>query len=106
MGRGLGSRLFAACAASILTAVLMGGAAWAYYNPVDNNGVISACYNPTNGNMHLNVVGQCPTTGQKTPITWSVTGPQGLQGPQGPQGVQGPRGAQGDAGTNALSFAA
>src|SRR5690242_8541464 len=82
----LKSRLFIAVVASVTTLLVAGGVAWAVQSPVDANGVMHACYNPTNGNVHLDVVGHCPTTGQKTPITWSTQGPQGVQGIQGPQG--------------------
>jgi hypothetical protein len=84
------SRLFVACFASTLTAVVVGGAAWALQSPVDGSGVVHACYNPSNGNMHLDVKGSCPTTGQNTPITWSAQGPQGIQGIQGVAGPAGP----------------
>jgi hypothetical protein len=82
--------LFCCVATAIVTSVVVGGVAWALQSPIDGNGVIHACYNPTNGNMHLNVTGTCPATGQKTPITWSVTGPPG---PPGPPGTPGPPGA-------------
>jgi hypothetical protein len=95
MTRLLRSRLFIACIASTITAVVVGGIAWAVQSPVDSNGVIHACYNPSNGNMQLNVKGTCPTTGDKTPITWNVTGPQGVEGVQGVQGNQGVQGIQG-----------
>jgi hypothetical protein len=77
------SRLFAACAASVVTAAIVGGAAWAAktppQNPVDANGVVHACYNPANGSIELNVATACPAKGLSTPITWA-----GQQSPQTP----------------------
>jgi hypothetical protein len=78
------SRIFVACAAATVTAIAVGGVAWAVQSPVDAGHVVHACYDPTNGNMHLNVTGACPTTGQKTPITWNA---QGQPGPAGPKGL-------------------
>jgi hypothetical protein len=72
--------LFASARTAIVTSLVVGGVAWALQSPVDGNGVIHACYNPTTGAMHLNVKGTCPTTGQKTPITWNAQGPQGPPG--------------------------
>jgi Divergent InlB B-repeat domain len=67
------SRFFVACVASTVTALVVGGIAWAATSPVDSSGVIHACYNPNKGTLHLNVTGSCPTTGQRTPITWGGT---------------------------------
>jgi len=75
--RVLRSRFLIAVATAIVTATVVGSVAWAVQSPVDNAGVVHACYNPTNGNMHLDVVGHCPTTGQKMPITWNAQGPPG-----------------------------
>jgi len=49
------SRIFVACVASTVTALVAGGVAWAVQSPVDSRGVVHACYNPTTGGMHLNV---------------------------------------------------
>jgi hypothetical protein len=50
---------------------------------------VHACYNPSTGAVKLNVKGTCPFTGAKTPITWSVQGPQGPPGPHGDPGTGG-----------------
>jgi hypothetical protein len=83
MRRLLGSRLSVAVVASVVTAVVVGGVAWAVQSPVDGNGVIHACYNPTTGAVQLDVVGTCPKKGNTTPITWNAQGPKGDPGPPG-----------------------
>jgi len=88
------SRVAIAVAASVATALVVGGVAWAVQSPVDQNGVIHACYNPSNGEMHLDVKGSCPAKGQSTPITWNATG---LNGSTGATGATGPSGASGEA---------
>src|SRR5437868_9105376 len=65
MTRLLRSPLFIACVASTITAVVVGGIAWAVQSPVDSNGVIHACYNPSNGNLQLNVKGHLPDERQQ-----------------------------------------
>jgi hypothetical protein len=93
MKRVFRSRLFIACAASVATALAVGGVAWAVQNPIDSNRVVHACYNPANGDMRLNVTGSCPATGRNTPITWNAQGQPGAQGAQGPAGPAGPSSA-------------
>jgi hypothetical protein len=83
----LRSCLFVACAASGITALLVGGIAWATQSPV-SGGVVHACYNASNGNVVLNVNASCPGA-ESTPITWNVAGQQGPQGAAGPAGPQG-----------------
>jgi len=90
--RVLGSRVFAACAASIATALVVGGTAWALQSPVDGSGVVHACYSASTGAISLNVKGSCPARGKTTPITWNSQGPQGPKGDTGPQGDAGPPG--------------
>jgi hypothetical protein len=65
--------------ASVVTAVVVGGAAWALQSPVDGNGVIHACYNAGTGAISLDVKGVCPK-GKSTSITWDATGPKGPTG--------------------------
>jgi len=89
------SRLFAACAASVITALAVGGVAWAVQSPVDGAGVVHGCYNPSTGAFKLNVAGGCPAKGDTTPISWNAQGPQGATGPAGPQGLVGPQGPAG-----------
>ena len=82
------SRLLAACVASTVTALVVGGVAWAVApagSPVDANGVIHACFNPANGNVHLNVTGSpCPSNPKfplrNTGLEWNVQGPVGPKG--------------------------
>jgi hypothetical protein len=77
-------------------ALLVGGTA-AYAattgSPIDNNGVIHACYGKetTAGSfsVQLQDAGMtCPS--KTTAIMWNQQGPQGLQGQQGLQGPAGP----------------
>ena len=89
MIRLLRSRLFLVVLACALTAMVVGGVAWALQSPVDGNGVVHACYNPKNGALHLDVDGACPKSGQNTAIAWNVQGPAGNPGPPGPQGPPG-----------------
>ena len=65
------SRIFVACVASTVTALVVGGVAWAVQSPIDGAGVIHACYAPSTGAISLNVKGACPTRGKTTPITWN-----------------------------------
>lgn len=77
-------------AAGIVAAGGTGGAvAWALQSPIDGNGVIHGCYNPSSGALKLDVVGKCPAKGMTTPITWNAQGPKG---DPGQQGVPGPPG--------------
>ncbi len=87
------SRVFVALGAVIVTAVVVGGTAWALQSPVDGTGTIHGCYNPASGAVKLNVQTSCPATGDAMPITWNAQGPQGPEGDQGPQGAAGPAGA-------------
>jgi hypothetical protein len=71
-----------------------------------SDGVISGCYNKTDGTLRvIDTAGQhCKTT--ETPLAWNLRGPQGLpgsQGAQGPQGAPGPQGAQGSLATEIKS---
>jgi hypothetical protein len=97
MKRVLQSRVFVAIVATVVTALTVGGVAWAAQSPVNGN-VIRGCYNPKNGDMRLNVAGRCPTSGRRVAITWNAQGPHGLQGPQGIQGPAGEDGEQGPPG--------
>jgi hypothetical protein len=79
--------LFACATTAILTTFIVGGVAWALQSPIDGNGVIHACYNPTTGAMSLDTKGACPARGKTTPITWNAQGPQGPPGPPGDPGT-------------------
>src|SRR4051812_4864065 len=81
------SRLFAASVASAVTALLVGGIAWAAVP--GRNGVISGCYNNKTGALRVIDAskGKCPSG--STRLTWNqkgATGPKGATGVQGPQG--------------------
>ena len=89
MRRVFRSRLLIACVAGGLTAIVSGGVAWALQSPVDGNGVIHACYNPTTGAVKLDTKGVCPATGTKTPISWNAQGQPGPAGPKGDPGASG-----------------
>ena len=60
------------------------------------DGIISGCYNNTNGGLRLidRSSGDACKTGE-TAIQWNEAGPQGPSGPAGPVGPQGPAGPQG-----------
>jgi hypothetical protein len=88
------SPLKAAVAASVLTAVVMGGMMAAASIP-DNTGVIHGCYNNKSGALSVIDASKKSCPSGTTPLTWNQTGQQGLPGPQGPQGAQGSTGQQG-----------
>src|SRR6059058_4261554 len=65
----------------------------------DSGGVINGCYQKNVGNLRV----IDPSAGDscrpsEIGISWSQTGPQGLQGPKGDTGATGPIGPQGPAG--------
>lgn len=68
MRRFLASRVFAACVASAITAVVVGGVAFAMQSPVDSGGVIHACYSAKSGDLRLDVNGAC-TRSRSTALT-------------------------------------
>jgi hypothetical protein len=89
-----------------------GGVAYATI-PATAGGVIHGCYKSQNGQLRVVDADTGCGPGEEA-ISWSQTGPQGIQGPkgdkgdegdQGPQGpkgdqgIQGPKGDQGDQGT-------
>ena len=69
----------------------------------DSNGVIHGCYHQNSGD--LRVVDKGVACGNnETALSWSQTGPQGLQGPQGQPGPQGPQGPQGTPGISSHAY--
>lgn len=97
----LKSRFLVAVVSCVLTATVVGGIAWAAQSPVDGDGVIHGCYNPSTGAFKLQTKVACPATGAKTPISWNaqgIQGPTGNTGATGAQGVQGPTGITGPTG--------
>ena len=84
------SFLIGAVIGSAVTAVLVGGAAYA-----SGSQVIQACVLPS-GQLRVLTSGSCQSN--ETPLSWNqqgVQGPAGAQGPAGPQGGPGPQGPQG-----------
>jgi hypothetical protein len=61
-------------AGALTAAVVASGVASALQSPIDSDGVIHACYNPTTGNVRLDVKGVCPSKGATTPISWAQRG--------------------------------
>jgi len=104
VSRVIQSRFAVAVVAATLTAGVVSGIAWGV-GPIGGNGTINACYNPNTGALKLNVKGSCPTKGDKTPITWNQTGPQGATGATGSQGPVGATGATGATGPQGLAGA-
>ena len=60
-------------------------------------GVITACYNRTNGELRVETT-TVPCRNHEERISWNQVGQQGIQGIQGIQGVQGPKGDTGATG--------
>jgi hypothetical protein len=84
---------------TVLGAVLAGGAAATLASIPDAGGVIHGCYQKNVGNLRV----IDPAAGERCrppeiAISWSQTGPQGLQGPKGDTGATGPTGATGATG--------
>jgi hypothetical protein len=86
------------CAATLL----VGGIAWAAI-PGDG-GVINACYKSQNGQLRLIDPATEHCLPSETSISWSQTGPQGLQGATGPPGAKGDPGPPGPAGAPATTL--
>jgi hypothetical protein len=72
----------------IAAAVALVGAGIAYATIPDSSGKIHACYKLSGGALRVIDSGSCLSS--EAPLSWSQTGPQGLQGVQGQQGVRGP----------------
>jgi hypothetical protein len=63
------------------------------------NGLITACFKNTNGDLHVIDTATSATCGQQeTQLTWNQIGPQGPKGDPGPQGLKGDTGATGPQG--------
>lgn len=98
------SRLVTAAVASIVTATVVGGVAYAVQSPIDGNGVIHACYNAATGGIKLQTATLCGTG--LTALSWNeqgVKGDTGATGPQGPAGPTGATGPQGPAGPSGVA---
>ena len=95
--------LVSAAVGAIAATLVAGGVAWATIPAA--NGVINACYRVSEDDQKGQVrlvhdAGSCRNN--EAPVSWSHTGPQGLQGPQGIQGPKGDRGEQGPQGEQGL----
>lgn len=93
--KGIGVRL--GIAALLISAVAATASSKVVTIVPDGNGVLSACYNTTNGAMRLAGSGDECRNGEEM-ISWNQTGPEGPAGPQGPAGPEGPAGPQGPEG--------
>src|SRR5262249_22761959 len=73
MKKFLSSRIFVALAAVVVTALVVGGVAYAAkpppQNPLDANGNIHSCYNPKSGAVKLKTTAACAKNW--TEISWS-----------------------------------
>jgi hypothetical protein len=65
---------------------------------VGADGVIHACYQRYNGDLHLVPADATDCPSGQLPIAWSRTGPKGEKGDAGAKGEQGERGAPGQPG--------
>jgi hypothetical protein len=90
--------LTGAVVGSALTAVLVGGAAYA-----SGSTVIHACVLPSGQIRLADSSGVCNSN--ETPLSWNDQGTQGPAGPQGPQGPPGPQGPKGDRGATGAAGA-
>jgi hypothetical protein len=114
------SKVAVAGVAAVATLALAGGVALAAGTIPGAGGVITACFDKTNGNLRVvadpsecrnselpltfNQVGQTGPTGPQGPRGFTgAQGPQGIQGIQGPIGLTGPQGIQGVPGLPGLT---
>jgi hypothetical protein len=82
-------------AAIAIASLAVGGVAYA---TIPSNGVISACYMKSGGNLRVidGTTGSCSS--KETSLNWNVAGVQGPAGPAGATGATGATGAAGPAG--------
>jgi hypothetical protein len=92
-----GSRLFAALAASAVTAALIGGIAVAKIPSAD--GTITGCYDKRTGALRvIDAERGRRCKASEIRVSWNQRGPAGPQGAAGAAGAMGPQGAKGDPG--------
>ncbi len=91
----LKSRVSVAIVATVITASVVGGVAWAAQSPTSDTGIIYACYNPSTGAFRLRVTTACPSTGMTVPISWNLAGVPGVDGMDGVAGTDGVDGQPG-----------
>jgi len=92
---------FLIASAVVLLSVLIGAVAMHATIPAAN-GVISACYEKTGGNLRIiDEADSCKSN--QTFISWNQVGPPGPIGPAGPKGDTGPTGPQGPKGDSGVA---
>jgi len=77
----LQSRFFTACVASLVTAMVVGGIAWAQIPAT--NGVITGCYDNKTGALRVIDASKTKCAGGTTELQWNQKGAQGVPGPPG-----------------------
>ena len=89
-----------AAAAAVVGAIAVAGVAYA---TIPTNGVISACYTKSGGNLRVidSSTGSCSS--KETSLAWNVQGVQGPAGATGAKGADGPAGPTGPAGPSGVS---
>jgi hypothetical protein len=87
---------------AVAAAALAGtiAAAGVAYATIPTNGVISACYTKSGGNLRVidSSTGSCSS--RETSLAWNVQGAQGPAGATGPRGAEGPAGPAGPPGVS------
>jgi hypothetical protein len=77
---------------------VLAAAALPVITSAEGGDTVYACFKSSNGQLRVvKAVSECLSS--ETPMTWNLTGAEGLQGPQGPQGSQGAEGPQGPQGS-------
>ena len=77
--------------------LVLGGGAYAAFDPVGSDGDVDACFERRSGDLDL-LKGKRCEKGEKA-VTWSSEGPRGPRGEQGPAGERGAPGAAGEPGS-------
>jgi hypothetical protein len=102
MGFFIKGRLRLGVLVSVAVALAAGGIAYA--SIPDSSGAIHGCYKSNGGALRvIDTLAGGTCLASETPLTWSQTGPQGLQGPSGATGAAGPTGATGRTGPSGPS---
>ena len=102
-GRGRSRLLGTAAGAVVATVLVTMGLAYAQ---TDGGDVYSGCLNPGGAITDVAIGDEPlkPCTGNKIPVSWNQTGPEGPGGPQGPAGEVGPSGPPGEPGPGQDEF--
>jgi hypothetical protein len=88
------SKVAVAGVSAVAALALAGGVALAAGGIPGPGGVISACFNKTNGNLRV-VASLSECRNSELPLQFNQVGQQGPVGPQGPTGLTGPQGLRG-----------